>query len=201
MAIKKRKSSEIFFKICQSKISKRIDLRKKKMRRIMLVLLTLMACNLSHAQKRHRCIAGIDLADAISSHELGLFYGIAIEKNLSICAGTSIRLPFIADEAEVTHREDLLLEENEVVDVSKDLVQARISAQYWAKRQFDGLLISFGLGTSQSRNLDCPIEIGYMCPIGKAARVSLGYSLEMIDTFRQHKLIGKGLCVRIAYEF
>lgn len=167
----------------------------------MLILLTLMACNLSHAQKRHRCIAGIDLAEAISSHELGLFYGIAIEKNISICAGTSIRLPITAGEAEVTHKEDLLLEDSCIADVSKDIVQAHISAQYWPKRQFDGLLISFGLGTSQSRNLDCPLEIGYMCPIGKAARVSVGYGIEMIDTFRQGKLTGKGLCLRMAYEF
>ena len=167
----------------------------------MLVLLTLMACNLSNAQKKHRCIAGINLAEAISAHELDLFYGIAIERNLSICASTSIRLAFTADEAEATHREDLLLENCDIADVSKDIVQAQISAQYWPERQFDGLLISFGLGTSQSRNLECPMEIGYMCPLGKAARVSVGYEIEMIDTLRKQKLTGKGLCVRMAYEF
>ena len=130
---------------------------------------------------------------------------VRVERNLSICASTSIRLPlrlpFTADKAEVTHREDLLLEDCDIADVSKDIVQAQISAQYWPERQFDGLLISFGLGTSQSRNLECPMEIGYMCPLGKAARVSVGYEIEMIDTIRKQKLTGKGLCVRMAYEF
>jgi hypothetical protein len=167
----------------------------------MLVLLTMMLCKPGNAQNKHRCIAGIDLAAALSSHELGLFYGIAIEKNLSVCAGTSVRLPITADQAETVHKEDLRLEDGSIADYSQDLVHAQISAQYWPKSQFDGLMISLGLRTSQSRNLSCPLEIGYMCPIGKAARLSLGYDIDMIDTLRKQKLTGKGLCVRVAYEF
>ena len=71
----------------------------------MLVLLTLMFCSSVSAQKKPRCIAGVNLASAISSHELDMFYGIAIEKNLSICAETSIRLPVTTNHAATEHRE------------------------------------------------------------------------------------------------
>lgn len=167
----------------------------------MLVLLTLMVCNLSSAQKKHRCIAGLDLTSALASHDLGLFYGIATGNNFSVCAATSIRLPVTASEAEKTHKEDLMLEDSSARNISSDIIQAQISAQYWPKRQFDGMMISFGLGTGQSRNLYCPVEIGYMCPIGKAAKVAVGYNIDMIDTFKNQKMTGKSLCVRIACEF
>ena len=145
----------------------------------MLLLLTLLVCAVCQGQKRHRCITGIDLSSVLRSKELDMFYGISVNDRWSVCGEASIS----------------------IVPDSEDKMRAGISAQYWMKEPFNGPVISFGLSSSKTRNIGCPVSVGCMCRIGKGLKIMLAYEEELIGHICNGTASGKGICINLGYEF
>ena len=167
----------------------------------MTVLLTLALCTTCSGQKTHRFIAGTELSSPLRTHEIEMFYGLSVNKNWSVSAGTSIRMPHREDRESDVHKEDLMIEAPSFSSGSEDLLSVRMAVQYWPESVFDGPVISLGIGTRQSRNLECPLDIGYMCRIFKGLRAAVSYDMELTETIREGRIIGKGICISLGYEF
>lgn len=167
---------------------------------ITLILLTGAICN---GQERHRYMTGIDLSSIIRERVIGLYSGISVGGRWSVCSATFARIPIrCIDESTQIHREDLLLgNPDEEDEKSKDLIAAQICAQYWTRNMFEGPVISFGLMTSNSRNIEFPLSAGYSCGIWKGLRVSVFYNVHLLETILDSQFRGKGLCVGLGYEF
>ena len=171
------------------------------MRRIMTILLTLTICATCSGQKRHKCMIGTDISSLLRSHEADVFCGISIGKGWTVSAAASIRLPQHKNEDSAIHKDDLMLEDTGFHYESENLTSVRIGAQYWPDNVFYGPVISLGIGTRQSRNIECPLDIGYMCRIGKGLRVVVSYDIELTGTIRENRITGKGVCINLGYEF
>ncbi len=146
-------------------------------------------------------MAGTDLSSLLRSHEADVFCGISVGKGWSVSAATSIRLPHLEDRSSTVHKDDLMLEDTDFSSEAEDLISVRMGAQYWPKAVFDGPVISLGIGTRQSRNIECPLDIGYMCRIGKGLRAAVSYGIELTGTIRESRIMGKGICISVGYEF
>lgn len=172
------------------------------MRRFTLILLAALVCSISNGQKKHRCMAGIDVTSLHRDNGICLYTGISVGSRWSVGSVIFMRLPDIAsDGATAIHKEDLKIPEPAQAPDTGDLMTTGINAQYWVTDVFNGPAISFGMRTSNSLNLEFPLSLGYACRIWKGLKVSGFYSLDLLETMKAGRFNGKGLCISLGYEF
>lgn len=172
------------------------------MRRFTLILLSALVCSVCNGQKKHRCMAGIDITSLHRDNGVCLYSGISVGNRWSVGSVTFIRLPdIVSDEATDIHKEDLKIPEFAKVQDKEDLINVGINAQYWVTEVFNGPAISFGMRTCNSLNIEFPLSFGYACRIWKGLKISGFYSLDLLESMKDGRFYGKGICISLGYEF
>ena len=174
---------------------------KKDMRQLMMILIAALSLSTCKAHNTRRCLSGIDLSAILRQHKAEFFSGISVNDKWSVSAEVSLQLPYICRDQMNRHLEDLGIIRPGSNPDSSDKLEAGISAQYWIRETFLGPFLSFGLGSSHSIDISCPMMIGYMCRIWRGIKIITAYDIELISTFQQRDICGNGLRLSLCYEF
>lgn len=166
------------------------------MREMMLISITILSCLKCMGQTS---FAGIDLCDAVRSDRAALIMGHAVGGHWSVSASVSMKVIREADPSFTEHDEQFSADRRETVKDEENRLIPGIAAQFWPSGNFDGLMISFGI-TSTER-ICGSIAIGYLCRIWKGLRGGIAYRVVLNDTLRYGDTSSNGFRTGLCYTF
>lgn len=163
---------------------------------MMLISITILSCLKCMGQTS---FAGIDLCDAMQSDRAALIMGHAVGRHWSVSASISTKIVRVTDPSFTDHDKQFQSVRKETVkDEEKRLIPG-IAAQFWPSGNFDGLMFSFGITSTE--HIRGSIAIGYLCRIWKGFRGGIAYRVVLNDTLRYGDRSHNGFRTGLCYTF
>lgn len=169
------------------------------------ILFLLLAAVTASAQQntvKMKSMIGTDIASAVKSGRLKIFYSHQICSRWSAGGWAAFR-PDIgrADAEEDEHRSEF--SDSTMDDIPEDIRWKKVGLdfRFWPSEAYDGAFISTGAAVDEEGNGDISLGIGYNMKIWKGMTVNVHFEMNVTDSFitQEFKGEGSGLCICLVF--
>lgn len=145
---------------------------------------------------------GIDICAALKHGNVKIHAGHRIKDRWSAGGWFAIRLyRRTEEEEEIMHRDEFSDGVKESTSDTGISHTGGLYVRFWPSETYDGMFLSTGVITDGKGRDDVSLGIGYNMKIWKRIRASIGFEMNIIESFRTQKFKGEGSGLCICYIF
>lgn len=173
----------------------------------LVLLLTLALATCSHAQRQSgmpSCMAGLDIGSLINELHAGITISWKISGHWSAegYGSTCLKHHDKSSGEELMHESEFnAIAGSDNEERNHVLNRTEIGVRYWPAGTFKGSFIGLGVMKAGENRTDLTASIGYMLDIWKGLAAVVSFETEMLQSWKEGHLRGRGLGVGICYRF